>query len=152
MLGNGESSSPSNTSPDSFPNAIHYQDQIAAQYALLTLHLHVMSLDAVVGYSMGGQQAYYWAVLHGSAPTPFVRNIVTVCSSAKTSAHNIAFLEGPIAALEASGDYAGGRYRGMSVTPVEGLRAFGRAYAAWLTSSEYVPLLLLLWKCWRRLS
>jgi homoserine acetyltransferase len=63
--------------------------------------------------------------------------VVVVCGSAKTSGHNYAFLEGPISALETSVDYAGGRYREENVKPVQGLRAFGRAYAAWLTSPEW---------------
>lgn len=48
-----------------------------------------------------------------------------------------AFLEGPISALSISFDYAGGKYRENKVHPAEGLRAFGRAYAAWLTSPEW---------------
>jgi homoserine acetyltransferase len=94
MLGNGESSSPSNT--ESFPSEIFYQDNINAQYQLLTQRLGVTSLEAVIGFSMGGQQAYYWGVMHGSPETgePFVKNIIPICTSAKTSPHNIAFLEG----------------------------------------------------------
>lgn len=46
-----------------------------------------------------------------------VERIVCLATSAKTSVHNIAFLEGPIAALEASQDYSvGGR----------GTKGFGR--------------------------
>ena len=86
---------------------------------------------------MGGQQAYYWAVMHGSGSSPFLKSAVVICSSAKTSGHNYAFLEGPISALEASSDYDEGRYRVNGVKPVKGLRAFGRAYAAWLTSAEW---------------
>ena len=49
-----------------------------------------------------------------------------------------AFLEGPIAALTTSFDYDGGKYRENGlVTPIQGMRAFGRAYAAWLTSPEW---------------
>ncbi|KAK4501815.1 hypothetical protein PRZ48_007624 [Zasmidium cellare] len=134
MLGNGESSSPSNDSE--FPKELRYQDCVNAQYALLTEHLGVRCLEAVIGFSMGGQQAYYWTVMYGD----FVKRAVVICSSAKTSGHNYAFLEGPVSALRASGDYDGGKYREKGVRPVEGLRAFGRAYAAWLTSAEWFRL------------
>jgi homoserine acetyltransferase len=85
MLGGGESSSPSNDV--SFPNgdSLRYEDCIKSQYILVTEHLGLKSLDLVAGHSMGGQQAYYWAVMHGSGPDPFVKNVVPICSSAKTS-------------------------------------------------------------------
>lgn len=157
MLGNGESSSPSNDADfpadysmryqvRDFNNAVsaenqnanaETQDCINAQYALLTQHLGINSLEAVIGFSMGGQQAYYWAVMHGSGNDPFVKRAVPICGSAKTSGHNYAFLEGPTSALIASYDYDQGRYKKNGVKPVEGLRAFGRAYAAWLTSPEW---------------
>jgi len=135
MLGCGESSSPSND--PSFPPSISYIDCINSQYLLLTNRLQITSLEAVIGFSMGGQQAYYWAVMHGSSPSPFVKNIVSICSAARTSPHNYAFLEGPFAALEASADYVNGEYVAKGIKPIEGLRAFGRAYAAWLTSPEW---------------
>ena len=86
---------------------------------------------------MGGQQAYYWAVMHGSGENPFLKRAVVICGSAKTSGHNYAFLEGPTSALIASHDYAQGQYSQNGVHPKDGLRAFGRAYAAWLTSAAW---------------
>ena len=130
-LGNGESSSPS-TSP-SFPPSLSYHDCINAQYALLRQHLSIDHLDAVIGFSMGGQQAYHWACLYPD----YVSNIIAICSSAKTSAHNYAFLEGPKAALTNSVDYEDGRYGEKRVRPTRGLKAFGRAYAPWLTSGGW---------------
>ena len=150
MLGNGESTSSSNS--PSFPTdySLRYQDNINAQYALATQHLALKSLDAVIGFSMGGQQAYYWAVMHGSADVPFVKNVVVICGSAKTSGHNYAFIEGPISALSASADYDGGRYRAKGVRPNQGLQAFARAYAAWLTSPEWFRQEL--WREWKGVS
>ncbi|OCT53011.1 hypothetical protein CLCR_10345 [Cladophialophora carrionii] len=147
MLGNGESASPS-TKPF-FPEAgtLRYADVVRAQHALLTQHLGVRGgLEAVVGFSMGGQQAYHWAVLYPG----FVKRVVAICSSARTSLHNYAFLEGPVAALTSSIDYvawramkakvAAGEPVGVhlkEVLPKTGLRAFARAYAAWLTSPAW---------------
>lgn len=53
---------------------------------------------------------------------------VVLCGSARTSPHNICFLEGPKAALVASQGFDGGHY---TTTPQHGIRAFGRVYSAW---------------------
>ncbi|MCJ1278166.1 hypothetical protein MMC21_005981 [Puttea exsequens] len=131
MLGNGESSSPSNT--PNFPATLDYRDCVHAQYELLTKHLGIKELDVVEGFSMGGQQAYYWASLYPN----YVKKAIVVCGSAKTSGHNYAFLEGPKTALITSVDYADGSYKSKGVQPLRGLRAFGRAYCAWLTSGAW---------------
>jgi homoserine O-acetyltransferase/O-succinyltransferase len=67
QLGNGLSSSPSNTPPPHdrarFP-VVTIRDDVAAQHRLLTEGLGVRRLKLVVGYSMGAQQAFQWAVSH----------------------------------------------------------------------------------------
>ncbi|KAL8686049.1 MAG: hypothetical protein Q9218_007385 [Villophora microphyllina] len=131
MLGNGESSSPSNESK--FPESLDYQDCINAQYQLLTKHLGIKELEAVVGFSMAGQQAYYWACMYPN----FVRYVVPTCGSAKTSVHNYAFVEGPKAALTNSIDYQDGAYRTKGIKPSRGLRAFGRTYCPWALSAAW---------------
>ena len=144
MLGNGESSSPSNKKMFPQPGELRYSDVIRSQYLLLTEHLKIDSLEAVVGFSMGAQQTYHWAVMY---PT-FVKRAVPICGSARTAPHNYSFLEGPIGALTNSMDYIackevkGKLARGEDVgpklrelRPERGLRAFGRAYNAWLTST-----------------
>ncbi|KAH9479761.1 Homoserine O-acetyltransferase [Psilocybe cubensis] len=126
LFSNGESSSPSNTpAPYNGPYfpAVSYEDNIRAQYAVLQ-KLGVQKAFAVVGFSMGGQQAYYWAVMYPD----FVERYVAICGSARTSPHNQCFLEGPKAALLASKDFDGGHYK---TQPEIGKRAFGRVYSAW---------------------
>ncbi|KAF5316721.1 hypothetical protein D9619_006563 [Psilocybe cf. subviscida] len=144
LFSNGESSSPSNTpAPYNGPYfpAISYEDNIRAQYAVLQ-HLGVKKLFAVVGFSMGGQQAYYWAVMYPD----YVERYVPICGSARTSPHNkwrvnqfqsfyiaikqrvLTFLEGPKTALYNSRDFEFGHYTSV---PQFGIRAFGRAYSAW---------------------
>ena len=130
MLGNGESSSPSNTSD--FPH-LDYRDCINSQYQLLTKELGVKKLESVIGFSMGGQQAYYWACMYPD----LVKTAVVICGSAKTSPHNWAFLEGPKAALLNSVDYADGEYKSKGIKPLRGLHAFGRAYCAWAMSAAW---------------
>ena len=146
MLGNGESASPSNKSMFPEPGQLRYQDLVKVQYQLLTEHLGVKELEAVVGFSMGGQQAYHWAVIYPD----FVKKVVPVCSSARTSPHNYTFLEGPIEALTNSIDYVA--YKAMKekvargedvgatlkeIKPKRGLKALCRAYGAWLTSTYW---------------
>lgn len=146
MLGNGESASCSNKKFFPAPGELRYQDQIHAQYRLLTEHFKVEKLEAVIGFSMGGQQAYHWGVMYPD----FMKRIVPICSSARTSPHNYAFLEGPINALTSSIDYVAWQAmkdkvaRGEDVgaklkelKPKRGLRALSRAYAAWLPSAEW---------------
>ena len=132
MLGNGESSSPSNE-PE-FPQTLNYRDCINAQYILLTQHLHLKHIDIVAGFSMGGQQAYYWAAMY---PGFISKGVIPICGSAKTSPHNWAFLEGPKSALVNSAAYANGAYKAQGLDPEPGVRAFARAYAAWLTSATW---------------
>ncbi|KAF6829162.1 hypothetical protein CMUS01_08276 [Colletotrichum musicola] len=133
LCGNGESSSPSNMANP--PSYFDYQDCVRMQHALLTSHLGIEKLDVVVGFSMGGQCAYHWTLMHPN----MVRNAVVICSSARTSRHNHQFLEGPKAALENSRDYE--KQRGAPsaslAKPLAGLQAFGKAYSAWLTSPAW---------------
>jgi homoserine acetyltransferase len=131
LLGNGESSSPSNMT--NFPPSLNYQDCVRAQHQLIKSYLNIRAIDVVVGFSMGGQCSYYWTLMYPE----LVRNAVIICSSARTSRHNYQFLEGPKAALEYSVDYKKGENNGASSQASAGLRAFGKAYSAWLTSPEW---------------
>jgi homoserine O-acetyltransferase len=84
----------------------------------------------VYGWSMGAQQAYHWAALAGGD----VRRIVVNCGSARTSPHNIVFLEGVKAALTADPNWTGDHF---AARPERGLRAMGRIYAGWALSQTF---------------
>ncbi|KAI7161954.1 homoserine O-acetyltransferase [Hortaea werneckii] len=90
LFGNGESASPSNR-PDlrPFPNVLFY-DNVRAQHELVTKHLGVGHVRAVLGWSMGAGQTYQWATQYPD----FMDLIVPFCGSARTSLHNRVFLEG----------------------------------------------------------
>jgi homoserine O-acetyltransferase len=139
LFGNGESSSPSNMTAQRVPETFDYRDCVRAQYQLLVSHLNIKELDVVLGFSMGGQCTYYWTLMYPE----MVLNAIVICSSARTSKHNFQFLEGPKAALENSRDYQPKRTSSdstsatKSAVPTHGLRAFGKAYSAWLTSAEW---------------
>ncbi|MYD77152.1 MAG: alpha/beta fold hydrolase [Gammaproteobacteria bacterium] len=133
LIGNGYSSSPSNTpSPfagSHFPVVTLY-DNVRAQYALVTSHLGARSIALVTGWSMAGCQSFQWAAQFPE----LVRAIVPYCASARTSVHNRVFLEGVKAALEADCRFDEGNYL---ESPVEGLKAFGRVYAGWAYSQTF---------------
>ena len=105
MFGNGISSSPSNTpapfNAANFPDITLF-DNIHAQYRLLTEDLGVERIALVTGWSMAGCQSFQWAAQYPD----FVNAILPFCASAKTSEHNIVFLEGVKAALQADSVYA----------------------------------------------
>ncbi len=133
LFGNGISSSPSNTPAPlagaDFPRVTFY-DNVRAQHALLTEGLGVERIALVTGWSMAGCQSFQW----GAQYPDMVDAILPFCGSAKTSEHNIVFLEGVKAALTADGTWAEGRY---SEPPVRGLKAFGRVYAGWAFSQTF---------------
>jgi homoserine O-acetyltransferase len=133
LFGNGRSSSPSNT-----PEPLHgprfpvmtVRDNVNAVHQLLGDDLHISHLRAVIGFSMGAEQAFQWAV---SYPT-FMDRIVATSGTAKTYGHGIVRLEGQIAAITADPSFAAGDYK---APPVRGLQAFGMVWAGWLYSQEW---------------
>jgi homoserine O-acetyltransferase/O-succinyltransferase len=133
MLGNGLSSSPSNTPPPydkaRFPNVTFY-DQVQQQHKLVTEKFGIETLPLVTGWSMGAGQTYQWAV---SFPD-MVQRACPFCGSSKTSEHNFVFLEGVKAALTADDAFQGGWYEEK---PVKGLRAAARVYAGWGFSQAF---------------
>lgn len=58
-IGGGRSSKPSNGMRTRFPQ-FTYEDQVTAQYRLVTEHLGVRRLKLVIGQSMGGMHAWIW--------------------------------------------------------------------------------------------
>jgi homoserine O-acetyltransferase len=133
MLGNGLSSSPSNTPPPynaaRFPD-VRVQDNVRAQHQLVTQHFGIERLVAVTGWSMGAGQTYQWAVSYPE----MVPRILPFCGSARTSRHNIVFLEGLKGAVTADAAWRGGWY---GEQPGRGLRAFARVYAGWGFSQAF---------------
>jgi homoserine O-acetyltransferase len=133
LFGNGKSSSPSNTAAPfdgpRFP-VTTIRDNVEAVHRLLTEQLGVTHLKAVIGFSMGGQQAFQWAVSHPN----FADKIVVTSATARTWPHGVVRLEGQIAAIEADPSFNGGDY---AAQPARGLSAFGMVWAGWLYSQEW---------------
>ncbi|EPS25515.1 hypothetical protein PDE_00448 [Penicillium oxalicum 114-2] len=146
MFGNGQSSSPSNQARSRpFPTVTFY-DNVRAQHELVTKHFGISHLRAVVGWSMGGAQTYQWATQYPD----FMDIAVPFCGSAKTSLHNLVFIEGVKASLlavknvcsagpgkdrlqESSDEVLSWSDRDREV----GLKAMGRVYAGWGFSQAF---------------
>ena len=133
LFGNGRSSSPSNT-PEPFHGprfpVMTIRDNVQAVHQLLIEDLKVTHLRAVIGFSMGAQQAFQWAV---SYPT-FADRIVATSGTGKTYGHGVVRLEGQIAALTADAAFKDGDY---TEQPKKGLEAFATVWTAWLFSQEW---------------
>jgi len=133
LFGNGLSSSPSNTPPPidraAFPR-VTISDNVVAQHRLITEHLAIARIRLVAGFSMGAQQAFHWGALFPQ----MVGAIAPICGTAKTSPHNVVFLEGLKAALTADAAFNDGWYE---APPVKGLIAFARVYAGWVYSQDF---------------
>lgn len=132
LFGSGASTSPSNAHPSQrgarFPR-VDIVDNVRAQYRLLS-SLGMRALALAGGWSMGGIQAYRWAVDYPQQ----VRALLPWCSAARCSTHNRVFLYGVRAALTADPAWAGGHYQ---TPPERGLRAFARVYCGWAYSQAW---------------
>ncbi len=133
MLGNGLSSSPSNTPPPMdrarFPHVTVY-DNVQLQHRLVTERFNIEKIALVTGWSMGAQQTFQW----GASYPDMVERIAPFCGTAKTWPHNFVFLEGVQAALRADAAWQNGWYQDE---PATGLRAVGRVYAGWGFSQAF---------------
>ena len=133
MFGNGQSSSPSNT-PEPFHGprfpVTTIRDNVEAVHRLLVDELKVAHVRAIIGFSMGAEQAFQWAVSYPS----FADRIVATAGTAKAWPHGVVRLEGQIAALTADPVFNGGDY---TAPPKKGIEAFGMVWLGWLYSQEW---------------
>jgi homoserine O-acetyltransferase/O-succinyltransferase len=126
LLGNGVSSSPSTIQGD-WP-LVTISDNVALQQRLVTEQLGVTAVELVVGFSMGGQQAYEWA----SRFPEMVGRVAVLCGAARTTPHTWVFLEGVKAAL-----LAGGSLEPGSDGAAVGKRTMSRVWAGWGLSQAW---------------
>src|SRR3954454_13355179 len=86
LFGNGRSSSPSNT-PEPFHGprfpVMTIRDNVDAAHRLLVDELKVNHLRALIGYSMGAEQAFQWAVSYPD----FAHQMVATAGTAKCYPH-----------------------------------------------------------------
>jgi homoserine O-acetyltransferase len=133
MFGNGLSSSPSDHADlearRQFPRVTMY-DNIVLQHCLLRERFNVSKIALVVGFSMGGMQAFHWGALFPDV----VERIAPITSSAKTAQHNLVFLESVKAALTLDPAWQNGAF---IEPPLRGIRAMARVYAGWGLSQAF---------------
>jgi homoserine O-acetyltransferase len=118
-IGNGIATSPSTSRLQpgmAFPR-FGIRDMVSAQHRLLTEHLGLRGLHAVVGASMGGMQALQWGVSHPG----FMRNLVALTPMARTSAWSRAVNEATRACLMADPAWNGA---GFTARPDAGWKAW----------------------------
>jgi homoserine O-acetyltransferase/O-succinyltransferase len=108
-IGNGFTTSPSNSKAQArmgFPKFL-IRDMVASQHKLMTEHLGISHVVAVVGPSMGGMQVLQWGVSHPD----YMDSLVAMVPLAKTPAWTVTVLEASRKAIMldpawAKGDYA----------------------------------------------
>lgn len=109
QFGSGLSSSPSNT-PAPFDRghfpAVTIADDVRAQHRLVTEQFGITSLHAVVGWSMGGQQTYEWAVCHPE----MVQRAAIFSATARTPVQNRLFIDVHSELLRSDPAFAHGFY------------------------------------------
>lgn len=133
LFGNGRSSSPSNT-PEPYHGprfpVMTIRDNVEAVHRLLTDELKITHLRAIVGFSMGAEQAFQWAASYPD----FADRIVATSGTAKCYPHGVVRLEGQIAAIVTDPTFKDGDY---TTPPTKGLQAFSLVWVAWLFSQEW---------------
>ncbi len=133
LFGNGHSSSPSNT-PEPFHGprfpVATIRDNVEAVHRLLTSELGITHLRAIVGFSMGAEQAFQWAVSYPD----FTDRIVATSGTAKCWPHGVVRLDAQIAAIELDPAFQRGDY---TVQPQQGVELFSQIWIGWLFSQEW---------------
>ena len=130
-LADGISSSPSNskTQPGmQFPQ-ISIRDMVNAEHKMLTDALHLTHVHAVLGFSMGGMQAFQWAVSYPD----FMDKIVSIVGSPQLTSWDMLVWRTELLAVEADPEWQSGRY-----TTEPKLHLLDSVHALVLTTPEYV--------------
>ena len=116
-IGNGLTTSPSNSTAQprmSFPRFL-IRDMVTSQHKLMTEHLGISHVLAVVGPSMGGMQALQWGVSHPD----FMDSLVALVPLARTPAWSVVVMEASRKAIMLDPAWNSGNYTGP---PAGGIR------------------------------
>jgi homoserine O-acetyltransferase len=90
----------------SFPQ-INVRDMVKAQQ-LLAKHLEVKGIHALIGGSLGGQQAMEWGIIEPD----FIKNLIIIAANARHSPWGIAFNESQRLAISADRTFYAGSPKG----------------------------------------
>jgi homoserine O-acetyltransferase len=107
-LGDGVSSSPSNSSSQHGPRfpAISITDMVDTEYRMATETLHLKHLHAVMGISMGGMQTFAWMVKY---PT-FMDLAIPIVGSPRPTSYDLLVWQAEVEAAQDDPMYQGGNY------------------------------------------
>ena len=134
QLGNGLSSSPHNTPAphgmSAFP-ALDIADDVRAQHQLVTEHFGIEKLELVLGWSMGAQQTYEWAVRYPD----MVRRAAPIAGTAKVTPHDSLYVDTFCAALRSDPAWNNGEYTEPHAVET-GLRRMAGIFALMGASTE----------------
>lgn len=121
IMGNGQSSSPSNTpAPANGPRFpyVSVLDNVILQKRLLSELFGIERLKLVIGRSMGAQIAFQWGAYYPDA----VQALLPFVGSARTSPHNFLFLENVKLAIASDPAWMGGEYQSQPRLALERMR------------------------------
>jgi len=131
-LGNGRSSSPSNTPAPfeaaRFPVVTHF-DNIRLQH-LLVASLGIKRLCLVTGWSLGAAQVFQWAAQYPNV----VAAAAPIAGAARCGVYNAVFVHSLQRVLRLDPAFQDGYY---TRPPIEGLRTFSAIYAGWAWSEPF---------------
>jgi homoserine O-acetyltransferase len=135
MLGNGLSSSPHNSpapqAMSQFPQ-VSIGDDVVAQQRLLGEQFGIDSLELVVGWSMGAQQTFEWAVRFPDQ----VKRAAAIGGTAKGTAHNHLLVGNAMRMIQSDSAWAGGDYK-TAHAATAGLQLLAHFFAMIGLSKEF---------------
>jgi len=127
QFANGFSSSPSNTPPPfnggAFPH-VTIGDDVVAQHRLVTERYGIQRLELVLGWSMGAEQTYEWAVRFPD----MVKRALPFAGTAKTTPHDFIFVRSHEDALKSDPAWNNGFYKHQSDVHI-GLRRHAQIWS-----------------------
>jgi homoserine O-acetyltransferase/O-succinyltransferase len=129
-IGGGDSSSPKDGLGQDFPRYT-IRDMMAAQHALVTRGLELVTLRAVGGTSMGSFVSLEWGIHHAE----MVRSLILLVPSPKAEANFQLTVDMMTSVIALDPQWTGGRY---THNPVEGLRLAGLLNYPWMVSAAYL--------------
>jgi len=135
QIGNGLSTSPHNTPPPhgmaAFPN-VRISDDVRAQRRLVTEEFGIEELQLVVGWSMGAQQTYEWAVRYPE----MVKRAAPIGGTARNTDHDFIFTETLNEAIRSDPAWDDGWYTEPHAVH-RGLRRHARLWAVMGLSTQF---------------
>ena len=135
QLGAGLSTSPHNIDGPqamfNFPE-ISIADDVIAQHKLLTEHFGIQELQLVMGWSMGAQQTYEWAIRYPD----MVKRAAPIAGTAKCTAHDHLYVNVFSEALKSDPQWNDGKYINPNACKL-GLKRLAHVFALMGLCTEF---------------